>query len=181
MIFWVGFILIASFSAINMNEILRTTTINLGLLQIEAPLGLILLAMLVVTFCFFLVLLLLIQTSHLFALQKLNNEAKKNLNLADSAEQSRFTELRQLFQAHERDQRQREETKYKAQLARLAELESKLRIKLEENHIGLVASIGEMEDRIERQVKNLPWSAAGVFSSNRKWANLISQLEILIH
>jgi uncharacterized membrane protein (DUF106 family) len=154
-IFLVGFSLIASFIAINIDEILRPTTINLGLLQTEAPLGLILVVMLIVALCFFLVMLLLIQTSHLFAMRKVNNEAKQQRDLADSAEQSRFTELRQLLQVQERNQLQREEIKHQGQMARLAELEGKLSTKLEESHNGLAASIGEMEDRIERQVKNL--------------------------
>ncbi|NQW85008.1 MAG: LapA family protein [Alcaligenaceae bacterium] len=154
-IFLVGFVLIASFAAINMTEILRPTTINLGLSQTEAPLGLILVGLLVVAVCFFLLVILLIQTNHLFAMRQVNNDAKQQRDLADSAEQSRFTELRQLLLAQEREQQQREETKHQSQLARLAELEDKLSTKLEESHNGLAASIGELEDRIERQVKNV--------------------------
>lgn len=154
-IFLVGFVLIASFAAINMTEILRPTTINLGLSQTEAPLGLILVGMLVAAVCFFFVVILLIQTSHLFAMRQVNNDAKQQRDLADSAEQSRFTELRKLLLSQEREQQQREETKHQSQLARLAELEGKLSTKLEESHNGLAASIGELEDRIERQLKNV--------------------------
>lgn len=155
----VGVLLIAIFSALNLGEILRPTSINLGLAQVEAPLGLVLLGLLVAMLCFFLIAMVLFQTGHLLELRQATKEAKEQRGLADRAEQSRFTELRQLLQAQEQGQQQQHKSSHESQLARLAELEQKLLTRLDEGHNGLAAAIGEMEDRIERQVNGLGGSA----------------------
>ena len=151
----VGALLIAVFVALNLEEILRPTSINLGLTQIQAPMGLVLLGLLVMGLCFFLVAMMFIQTGHLLALRQLNKEAKEQRGLADSAEQSRFTELRQMLQAQDKAHQQMAQSHQDEQLARLAKLEDQLITQLEESHNGLAASIGEMEDRIERQVQGV--------------------------
>lgn len=148
----VGSLLIASFTALNLAEILRPTTLNLGFTQIEAPLGLVLLGTLVVGLCFFLVAMLLLQTGHMFELRQATKEAKEQRTLADRAEQSRFTELRQWLQTQEQAQRQREQTDHQTLWTRIAELEQTILTRLDESHNGLAAGIGEMEDRIERQI-----------------------------
>ena len=148
-------LLIAVFVALNMGEIVRPTNLNLGLTQIQAPIGLVLLGLLVIALALFLVAMMVFQTGHLIALRQLNKEAKEQRALADSAEQSRFTELRQMLQQQEKTQLQIEQTQQESQLAKLAELQAKVLTKLEESHNGLAASIGEMEDRIERQVQSL--------------------------
>lgn len=151
----VGSVLIASFAALNLGEILRPTTINLGLAQIEAPLGLVLLGTLVTGLSFFLVAMLLFQTGHLIELRQATKDAKEQRALADKAEQSRFTELRQWLQNQEKVQLQREQTTQQALWARIAELEKTLLTRFDESHNGLAAVVGEMEDRIERQVKGI--------------------------
>lgn len=148
----VGSLLIASFAALNLAEILRPTPLNLGFAQIEAPLGLVLLGTLVVGLCFFLVAMLLFQTGHMIELRQATKDAKEQRTLADRAEQSRFTELRQWLQTQEQAQRQREQTDHQALWTRIAELEQTILTRLDESHNGLAAGIGEMEDRIERQV-----------------------------
>jgi len=147
----VGSLLIAGFAALNLNEILRPTTIQLGFSQIEAPLGLVLLGTLVAALGFFLVAMLLFQTGHLLEMRQATKEAKEQRNLADKAEQSRFSELRQWLQTHEQQQRQREEAQHQALWARLDALEKTLLTRLDESHNGLAASMGELEDRLERQ------------------------------
>lgn len=146
-----GALLIASFAALNLSEILRPTTLNLGLAQIEAPLGLVLLGTLVGGLCFFLVALLLFQTGHMMELHQATKDAKEQRTLADRAEQSRFTELRQWLQNQDQAQRQREQPDHEALWTRIAELEKTILTRLDESHNGLAASLGEMEDRLERQ------------------------------
>lgn len=148
----VGALLIASFAALNLGEVLRPTTLNLGFTQLEAPLGLVLLGTLVVALCFFLVAMLLFQTGHMIELRQATKVAKEQRTLADRAEQSRFTELQQWLQTQEQAQRQREQTDHQALWTRIAELEQTILTRMDESHNGLAAGIGEMEDRIERQV-----------------------------
>lgn len=150
-IFILGCLLIAGFTALNLAEILRPTTIQLGFSQIEAPLGLVLLGTLLTALAFFLVAMLVFQTGHLIELRQATKEAKEQRNLADKAEQSRFTELRQWLQTQEQQQRLREEAQHQALWARVDALEQSLLTRLDEGHNGLSASMGEMEDRLERQ------------------------------
>jgi hypothetical protein len=84
-------------------------------------------------------------------MRQATKEAKEQRNLADKAEQSRFSELRQWLQTHEQQQRQREEAQHQALWARLDALEKTLLTRLDESHNGLAASMGELEDRLERQ------------------------------
>lgn len=146
-----GSLLIASFVALNLSEILRPTTLELGFSQIEAPLGLVLLGLLVSALAFFLVAMLLFQTGHLMALHQATKEAKEQRNLADKAEQSRFTELRQWLQTQEQQQLAREHAQQQDLWARLDALEQRLLTRMDEGHNGLAASLGELEDRLERQ------------------------------
>lgn len=150
-IFILGCLLIAGFTALNLAEILRPTTIQLGFSQIEAPLGLVLLGTLLAALAFFLVAMLLFQTGHLIELRQATKEAKEQRNLADKAEQSRFTDLRQWLQTQEQQQRLREEAQHQALWARVDALEQSLLTRLDEGHNSLAASMGEMEDRLEHQ------------------------------
>lgn len=148
----VGSLLMAGFAALNQAEIMRTTTIHLGLTEIQAPLGLVLLGALVVGLCFFLIAMLLFQTGHLIEMRQVTKDAKEQRALADRAEQSRFTELRQWLETQQQTQLQREEADHQALWARIDALEQTVLTRLDESHNGLAAGIGEMEDRIERQV-----------------------------
>lgn len=152
----VGSLLMAAFAALNLSEILRPTTIELGFSQIEAPLGLVLLGTLVGALAFFLVAMMLFQTGHLMELRQATKDAKEQRNLADKAEHSRFTELRQWLQTEEQAQRQREATQHQALWTRFDALEQTLLTRLDEGNNGLAASMGELEDRLERQKSTIP-------------------------
>jgi uncharacterized integral membrane protein len=151
----VGVLLVASFSALNLNEILRPTSINLGVAAVEAPLGLVLLGLMVAMLCFFLIAMVLLQTGHLMELRHTTKELKEQRVLADQAEQSRFTELSHLLKSQASTQQAQQASADQTLFAHMAELEQKLLTRLDESHNGLAAAIGEMEDRIERQVKSL--------------------------
>jgi uncharacterized integral membrane protein len=151
----VGILLIAGFTALNLDEFLRPTVLNLGFSQTEAPLGLVMLGVVVVVLSFFLVALVFLQTSHLLELRRANKEATDQRQLADKAEQSRFTELRQFLQTQHQETLQREQAQTTQTLERMAQLEAKLLTTLEQTANGLAASVAEVEDRLERQIEKL--------------------------
>jgi type III secretory pathway component EscR len=148
----VGILLIAGFTALNLDEFLRPTVLNLGFSQTEAPL---VLGVVVVVLSFFLVALVFLQTSHLLELRRANKEATDQRQLADKAEQSRFTELRQFLQTQHQETLQREQAQTTQTLERMAQLEAKLLTTLEQTANGLAASVAEVEDRLERQIEKL--------------------------
>lgn len=150
-------LLIAGFVALNFEQILLPTPLNFGVTQVQAPLGLVLLGMLALVLVVFLAALVYSQTLHMMEVRRITRDAADQRTLADKAEASRFTELRQYLQ-----------TELQATAARERELADKVNLKMdqvqasltqviEQNGNGLSASIGELEDRLERQ--SLPRSA----------------------
>lgn len=154
----VGILLIAAFTALNVDEFLRPTVLNLGFSQAEAPLGLVMLGVVVVVLSFFLVALVFLQTSHLLELRRATKEATEQRQLADKAEQSRFTELRQLLQAQHQEFMAHEQSLTNQANERLAQMEARLMTTLEQSSNGLAASVAEVEDRLERQIEQLAYS-----------------------
>lgn len=151
----VGILLLAVFTALNADEILRPTTLNLGFSQAQAPLGLVMLGVVVVVLAFFLVALVFLQTSHLLELRRATKEASEQRHLADKAEQSRFTDLRQYLQTQYQETLEREQTRTAQDQAHLKAMEDKLLTTLEQTANGLAASIAEVEDRLERQIQKI--------------------------
>ncbi|QHE77562.1 LapA family protein [Hydrogenophaga sp. PBL-H3] len=144
-------LLVAGFVALNFAQILQPTALNFGLTEVQAPLGLVLLSMLVLVLVVFLAALVYQQTTHMMEVRRVTREASEQRTLADKAEASRFTELRTFLQAE-----------MQATAAREIELAEKLHQKvdrlqvamtevIEQNSNGLSASLGELEDRLERQ------------------------------
>jgi hypothetical protein len=142
---------IAGFVALNFEQILQPTALNFGFTEVLAPLGLVLLGMLALVLVVFLAALVYYQTLHLMEVRRITREASEQRHLADKAEASRFTELRQYLQ-----------TEQLATVARERELADKLQLKMdqmqaaltqviEQTGNGLNASVGELEDRLERQ------------------------------
>jgi uncharacterized integral membrane protein len=112
---------IAAFALLNWSAFLAPTTLSLGFGQVQAPLGLIMLALIAILTALFLGYLLYLQTTVLFEARRHARELQAQRELAAQAEASRFTELRSYLET------------------RLTELE---------NSLG--AQIGEMRDRLER-------------------------------
>lgn len=147
-------LLIAGFVALNFEQILLPTPLNFGVTQVQAPLGLVLLGMLALVLVVFLAVLVYSQTLHMMEVRRITRDAAEQRTLADKAEASRFTELRQYLQTELQATAARErELADKANL-KMDQVQAALTQVIEQTGNGLGASIGELEDRFERQ--NLP-------------------------
>jgi uncharacterized integral membrane protein len=109
------------FAALNWSAFMAPTTLSLGIAQVQAPLGLIMLALLAVLTAVFLTYLVYLQTTVLLETRRHARELHAQRELADKAEASRFTELRNTMEA------------------RLTQLEN-----------SLAAHIGELAERLDR-------------------------------
>ena len=98
---------VAGFAALNWSEFLRTTPLSFGLVVAEAPFGLILLGMLAVALVAFLVVSGTQQTRYLVEAHQHAKALAAQRELADKAEASRFTDLRQHMDVQLRESRQR--------------------------------------------------------------------------
>lgn len=114
-------LLVVIFAALNWGAIMAPTTLSLGVAQVQAPLGLVLLAMLAVLSTIFLMYVVYLQTSVLLETRRHQKELQAQRELADQAEASRFTELRGHLDT------------------RISELEA-----------SVSAQLGEMRDRLSR-------------------------------
>jgi hypothetical protein len=112
---------VVAFAALNWSAFLAPTTLSLGVAQVQAPLGLIMLALTVILTALFLTYLVYVQTTVLLESRRHAKELQAQRVLADQAEASRFTELRTYLES------------------RLTELEN-----------SLSAQVGEMRDRLDR-------------------------------
>lgn len=149
-------LVLAGFVALNFDAVMQMTTLNLGFSELHAPLGLVMLGVLVAMFGVFLVALLYFQAAHAVELRRVTKEASEQRNLADKAEASRFTELREFLKTElqktaERDATLNDKLAQKMDMVRTSLVES-----IENTSNGLNANLGQIEDRLERQQKALP-------------------------
>lgn len=143
-------ILIGFFAAINWSTFLAPTTLSLGFTVVQAPLGLVMLALLVFLTGVFLAFVVYLQTSVLFETRRHARELQANRTLADQAEASRFTELRSFLEMELKRQTAHNEASKAALLTRLDRLDLDLRTLVEQSDNTLSAYMGELEDRLER-------------------------------
>lgn len=144
-------LLVAGFVALNFAQILQPTALSFGFTEVQAPLGLVLLAMLAVVLIVFLAALVYQQTTHMMEVRRVTREAAEQRNLADKAEASRFTELRTFLQAEMQATAAREIDLAEKLHQKVDRLQAAMTEVIEQNGNGLSASLGELEDRLERQ------------------------------
>jgi uncharacterized integral membrane protein len=138
------------FAAINWGAFMTPTALSLIFLTVDAPLGLILLAMVAVLSVFFLVYVVYLQSSVLMESRRHGRELQAQRELAEQAEASRVSELRAFLQDELGELMDRTEASRAGVLARLDQLERELRVVVEQSGNTLAAYIGEVEDRLER-------------------------------
>jgi uncharacterized integral membrane protein len=143
-------ILIGFFALLNWSAFTAPTTLSLFFTTVQAPLGLLMLGVVVLLALMFGVWAIAMQASMLMEARRQGRELQASRELADKAEASRFVELRsylngELLRVTSSTARGHEEV-----LNRMTHLEGALRLALENNANAVAASIGEFEDRLER-------------------------------
>jgi len=141
---------IAVFAALNWNAFMTPTTLSLGFASVQAPLGLVMLGLLILLTAFFLIFVVYLQTSVLFDTRRHAREMQANRELADKAETSRFTELRAFMDIELKRQIELDAESRVAMLARLDQLDRDMRSAIEQSGNTVSAHIGQLEDRLER-------------------------------
>lgn len=93
---WTAVAIVVLFAGVNWSALTATTELNLLVMQVTAPLGVILLAMTSVVVVLFFIATLYSRVSALMESRRLHKELKTAHELADRAEASRFESLQQL-------------------------------------------------------------------------------------
>lgn len=141
--------LVAAFAALNWSEFIRTAPLSLGVVVTEAPLGLILLWMLGLTLVVFLISSALQESHNLIEHGRHAKMLQAQRDLADRAEASRFTELRQHLDTHLRENRQREAISSTEFEKAMVQSQRELRTQMELMNQTLATRLGEFEGRID--------------------------------
>ena len=144
-------LLIAALAALNWGTLSAPTDVWLGFMTVSAPLGLIMLGLTLVLAAFFLVYVLYLHSSVLIDTKRHTKEMQAQRDLADKAEASRFTELRNFLEAQENKHMAQNADRQSALLARLDQLETSVRLRSDQTDNTVAAHIGQLEDRLERR------------------------------
>jgi hypothetical protein len=141
---------IAGFTALNWSTIMVPTALSLGVATVQAPLGLVMLSMLVFLTALFLLFVVYIQGSVLVDTRRHARELQTNRKLVDEAETSRFSELREFLESELKRLAALDTESRQATQTRLDQLDEDLRSAVEQSGNTLAAYIGELEDRLEK-------------------------------
>ncbi|MET3440050.1 putative integral membrane protein [Variovorax paradoxus] len=144
-------LLIAALAALNWGTLSTPVPVSLGFMTVSAPLGLMMLGLTVALGVFFLVYVLYLHSSVLLDAKRHNKEMQVQRDLADKAEASRFTELRNFLEAQENKHMAQNAERHAALLTRLGQVETVVRQRSEQSDNTVAAHIGQLEDRIERR------------------------------
>jgi hypothetical protein len=141
---------VAIFAAINWIAFMAPTTLSVVFATVEAPLGLILLAVVGLLTLLFLLYVVYLQSSVLMENRRNARELQAQRELAEQAEASRISQLRSFLESELRRLGEKTEESKVVVLAKLEALERELRSVVEQSGNTLAAYIGEIEDRLER-------------------------------
>ena len=122
----IAFALVGVFITLNWTLISQNMPLNFGIAQVDAPLGLVLVGMIITLSALFLLYIVYMQANMLLEHRRRDKEMAEQRALADMAEASRFTDLRQYLQDEINNiARAREDHKLQI-MARLDRMESGL-------------------------------------------------------
>lgn len=141
---------LALFTALNWNAFLANTTLSLGVAQVQAPLGLIMLAVTAGVVGLFLVYILFQQATVLVEARRMGKELQAQRELADQAEASRFTEMRAALEAETRRLEAVVSAGTRELSERLQDIDKRLTQRLDESTRTLSAYVGEVDDKLDR-------------------------------
>jgi len=133
-------LVIAALAALNWGTLATPTLMSLGFMQVTAPLGMIMLGLTVLLGILFIAYVIYLQSSVLLETRRHTKEMQVQRDLADKAEASRFTELRNFLEAQENTHMSRNAERHTALIARVEQLEN-----------TLAAHVGQLEDRLDRR------------------------------
>jgi uncharacterized integral membrane protein len=146
---------LALFTVANWQAFTTPTTLSLIAATVEAPLGLILLGVVVLLTALFLIYVVYLQSSALLETRRHARELHAQRELAEHAEISRINELRVSLESQLDALAKQNETTKSELLARLDQLEGDLRQSMEQCQNSLAAAMAEIDDRLERGADKL--------------------------
>ena len=132
---------IAALAFLNWTALATPMPVSLGVATVEAPLGVVMLALTTLLAVLFIAYVLWLQGSVLLETRRHGKEMQAQRELADKAEASRFTEMKTFLQT------QSQQT-HSALMARIETLESRLLARANESDNTTAAYVGQVENQL---------------------------------
>ena len=129
---------IAALAFFNWSTLATPTQVSLGLITVEAPLGLLMLGLTTLLAALFIAYVLWLQGSVLLETRRHGKEMQAQRELADKAEASRFTEMKAFLES-------RGQQTHAALMERIETLEARLLARANESDNTTAAYVGQME------------------------------------
>jgi hypothetical protein len=142
--------LLGAFTLLNWTAFTAPTTLSLGFAEVRAPLGLIMLVITAFLCVLFLAYIVFQQAGLIREARRMTRELNSQRELADSAEASRFTELRGYIAQELSGLASRGERAEQALAERMDRLDLALRERIAESERSLSAFVGEVDDKLDR-------------------------------
>lgn len=150
LLFVMAIVLLAVFAQLNLEEITRSSKLNLGFTSMQLPLGLVMLMLVMALALIFLVTTIYMRSTQLIETRKYARELSAQRELADQAEKSRFTELRGYLETQTTLAMNREIGMVSALDRRLVRTEKLLLERLEQSDNSNAAYWGQHDDGLQR-------------------------------
>lgn len=144
------------FALLNWSAFTAPTTLSLGFAELQAPLGLVMLAVTVGLSALFLVYIVFQQAGVILEARRYAKELKSHRELADTAEASRFTDLRAFLDTELRKLEAQQAASTRELNAKLGQVEQALQEKLAESTRSLSAYVGEIDGKLDTLVPARP-------------------------
>lgn len=144
--------LVAAFAAVNWTAFTTPSTLSLVVVDVYAPLGVIMLAALGALTLLALAFAVSWRTSMLIESRRLSRELEAQRQLADRAETSRLTELGARLDGVLQGIKAAQETVTKAVQDRADQLDDSLREAFRAEAGSLAALLGQLEDKVDRSL-----------------------------
>jgi hypothetical protein len=145
-------LVVGGVAALNWPEFTRTTTLAFGAFTTEASVGLFMLAAFGITILVMLLSSAMQESRYMLESHRHAKALQAQRDLADKAEASRFTDLRQHLDMHLRENRQREAIAATEFEKAMVQSQRELRNQLEGMSRTLESRLGELEGRIEARL-----------------------------
>lgn len=157
---------VAGFAALNWSEIIRPAPLLFGPVVADAPMGAILLGLLAFATLLFVIAAGTIRTRALMESRQHYKTLEAQRELADKAEASRFTDLRQHLDTQLRELRERDGVHMSESHKTMLENQRELRAQLEQINRTLAARLADIEHRLDARLDRLHVPAQPVAAMN---------------
>jgi len=138
------------FAAINWTAFVSPFKLSVVFTTVEAPLGLVLLGIVGLLTLLFLIYLVFLQSSSLLESRRQARELQNQREIVEQSEASRFSRLHSFLEVELQKLALQNDNGQAALLAKLDELESRLRSTVEQSANSLAAYMGEIDDKLEK-------------------------------